>query len=87
MSYESRVLSQTSNVIMSKALDIRPYDFRLKLVGEANAALEATTIHHATTSFGSHALHKAVLFGALAFFGLKCSFRHNENPLGSVISS
>jgi hypothetical protein len=46
------------------------------LVRKASTAFEAAALENFLASFSGHALKKAMLFGALTFFGLVCAFRH-----------
>lgn len=50
---------------------------RYVLVGQAGAALVAAGFKHLLPGLGGHALHEAMLAGALSFLGLESPFRHN----------
>jgi hypothetical protein len=47
------------------------------LGAQSRAVLVAARFENASSSFGGHSLNKAVLFGTLALFWLKCSLWHN----------
>jgi hypothetical protein len=54
-------------------------------VREAGATFGATAVQDSAAGTGCHALHKTVLLGAVAFFGLIGSLRH-KNPSDLVTS-
>lgn len=45
-------------------------------MGQSGAALKPTAVEHIAAGFGGHPFHKAMFAGALAFFGLISSLRH-----------